>query len=74
MEHDKTPQDSVELWMSKHPDDEPCPTSPESARAWRVVRDLEDVPVKQLTKWKRYAAAMAERRAHEAKANEETSP
>ena len=66
-----TRQEKVELWLSKHPDDEPCPISPDSARAWRIERGLEKVHYKARAKWKRYPAAMAERRACEAGAKPE---
>jgi hypothetical protein len=31
----------MEAWMRDHPDDVPCPKSPDAARAWRHARGLD---------------------------------
>jgi hypothetical protein len=52
---------TLRQWMLDHPDDEPCPRSPDAARAWRIERGLELTEADKAENAK-YEAAMAKMR------------
>jgi hypothetical protein len=51
----------TQLWMMAHPDDVPCPQSPDSAAAWRKKRGLSDRNDAQREKYEAALAEMKER-------------
>ena len=53
---------TTKQWMIDHPDDTPCPRSPNAARSWRRKRGLELTPKHQMLLAK-YEEAMAAKRA-----------
>jgi hypothetical protein len=54
-------------WMEKFPTDKPCPEGPGAARAWRRAR-FESPRAREVLQ--KYEAAMALKRAAEAKASD----
>lgn len=48
--------------MIDHPNDEPCPSDPHSAKAWRFKRGIGSGAAANRAQWKKYEAAMAEKR------------
>jgi hypothetical protein len=58
----------TEQWMKDHPNDAPCPSHPDLAHTWRVMRNIGPKYSINAHKAlvKKYEAAMAEKRAHEA--------
>lgn len=58
---------ATEQWEKGHPNDKPCPSDPDSAKAWRFRRGIGDgataFAARRRAQWEKYEAVMAEKRA-----------
>jgi hypothetical protein len=51
----------TQRWMQEHPDDKPCPRTPQAAKAWRIARGLERTPAER-KRHEKYQVALIEMR------------
>lgn len=59
----------TQQWMKDHPNDKPCPVSPDAAAAWRRARGIGLNAAEARAKWAKYHKAMSELRTAKAEAS-----
>jgi hypothetical protein len=55
-------ESETQRWMRNHPNDVPCPSDPDSAKAWRRARGLQPDSERARAERRKYEQAMAETR------------